>query len=116
MLFKDTKYLFSKYQLSIITDALTDNLELPAVLHSVSKRIIAIDDELDSLVKSGSAYYDDGNILSPNFAILDGITDKDDRSKTVTTLYHIVDLKREKRKLANAISILTELFNKVEIK
>lgn len=50
MTFKDTKYLFSKSQLSLITAALTDNLELPDVLRSVSKRIIDIDNELESCV------------------------------------------------------------------
>lgn len=116
MVFKDTKYLFSKSQLSIITAALTDNLELSAVLYSVSKRIIAIDDELESLVKSGIAYYSDEHILSANFDILDSIVDKADRAKTVTELYHIVDLKREKCGLGSAINLLTEIFKKEEIK
>lgn len=116
MTFKDTKYLFSKSQLSIITSALTDNLELSSVLYSVSKQIIDIDDELESLVKTGIAYYSEGNILSANFDLLDSIVDKAERSKTVTELYRVVDLKREKRELVNALNILTETFKQGEIK
>lgn len=116
MTFKDTKYLFSKSQLSLITAALTDNLELPDVLRSVSKRVIDIDNELESCVESGFAYYDEHHVLSPNFDLLDGIVDNEDRSKTMVTLYHIVDIKGEKSKLGNALNLLTEFLKKGEIK
>lgn len=116
MTFKNTKYLFSKSQLSLITAALTDNLELPDVLRSVSKRVIDIDNELESCVESGSAYYDEYHVLSPNFDLLDAIVDKEDRIKMMAALHHIVDLKHEKRELGNALSILTEISKKGEIK
>lgn len=115
MTFKDTKYLFSKSQLSLITAALTDNLELPDVLRSVSKRIIDIDNEIESCVESGFAYYDEYHVLSPNFGLLDGIVDNEDRSKTMDTLYHIVDIKGEKSKLGNALNLLNEFLKNGEI-